>query len=211
MPLNTFLRAALSRRYLLLAVVCLAVLLSLQQDAFELFQPAPSKDRMAAELQRAEERGDLCSAANAAGVGLRGEYFSEAFLRGKVILVRIDDVVDFDSSIRQLKGNADQSLLSIRWTGWIKAPLNGSYRFHADAPNMQIWVSRKLVAGVDAAPGETVPLAAGRFYPVEVIVNRLTDSDARIRLEWTAPHGARYVVPKSLLHLPTETIATPKG
>ena len=25
------------------------------------------------------------------------------------------------------------------------------------------------------------------------------------RLEWTAPHGARFLVPRALLYLPTET------
>ena len=35
---------------------------------------------MAVELVRAAERADICTAANAVGVGLRGEYFAEALL-----------------------------------------------------------------------------------------------------------------------------------
>lgn len=212
MHLRTALLAFWKRRLLLLGGVCLAALLALQGDALKLIRPTPSTDRMAAELLRASERGDICTSANAVGVGLQGEYFSEPNLQGSAKMVRVDDVVDFDDSIRQTFGHAsDQPVRSVRWRGWIKAPLSGRYRFHADAPDMQVLVARNLVAGADVAPDESVQLAAGRFYPVEVVVNRVTESGPRIRLEWTAPHGARFVIPKALLHLPTATVAAPKS
>ncbi|MFT3812136.1 MAG: PA14 domain-containing protein [Acidovorax sp.] len=166
---------------------------------------------MAMELLRAAERADLCTAANAKGVGLRGEYFSDTLMRGTPKLVRVDEVVDFDQSIRESSGPATPPISSVRWSGWIKAPLTGAYRFHADAPNMRITVAKKIVAGVGAAPEQRFDMAAGRFYPIEIVVTQLTPSDARIRLEWTAPHGARYVVPRALLFLPTETVAAPKA
>lgn len=167
---------------------------------------------MAAELVRADARADMCSASNAVGVGLRGEYFAEQALRGAAMLVRVDDVIDFDQSIKWPTGDQAHTASSVRWSGWIKPPLSGLYRFHADAPHMQIFLARDLVAGEGAAPAHKVDLAAGRFYPIEILVSKLTDSPDRIRLEWTAPHGARFVVPKALLHLPTETVAeTPRN
>lgn len=167
----------------------------------------PSADRMADELLKAAERADMCSAKNAVGTGLRGEYFSAAGLQGPAKLVRIDEVIDFDQSIRTAASQDAASISSVRWNGWLKAPISGQYRFHADAPNMQILVARQVVAGLEANPDEKIQLAAGRFYPVEIRVNRLTDAEVRIQLEWTAPHGARYVVPRALLHPPTETVA----
>jgi hypothetical protein len=201
-------RLRLLRIAFAVAVVCVVALLLFRREAIELIRPAPSSDRMAAELLRADERADICTAANAVGVGLRGEYFSEASLRGPASLVRVDSVVDFSPSMDWPTGIAARPA-SVRWSGWIKPPLSGRYRFHADAPNMKVLVARNLVAGVGAAPDGIVDMAAGRFYPIEIIVSQITNSDARIRLEWTAPHGARYVVPKALLHLPSETIATP--
>lgn len=164
-------------------------------------------DPMTAELLRAAERADLCMSTNAVGVGLRGEYFTQADLRGTPVLVRIDELVDFDHTIQQLAEAGTQKVQSARWTGWIKAPISGQYRFHADAPGMRVMVARNLVAGDGASPDVKVDLAAGRFYPVEMTVSQITNTDARMRLEWTAPHGARYVVPRSLLQLPSDTVS----
>lgn len=211
---DTSRRSLLLQRTLIAAGICAAALLFLRSDVVELIRSpppsAPPSDRMAAELLRADERAGICSAANAVGVGLRGEYFAEPSLGGPAVLVRVDGVVDFDSSMGWPSGLAARPA-SVRWSGWIKPPLSGGYRFHADAPNMKVLVARKLVAGEGVAPDEKVDLAAGRFYPIEIIVSQLTSSDKRIRLEWTAPHGARYVVSKALLHLPSETIATPQN
>jgi hypothetical protein len=189
-------------------VFAVAAVLVLRKDGLGLDRLNPSTDRMAAELIRADARAGLCSAANAVGVGLRGEYFSEPSLHGKAVKVRVDSVVDFDP-LMGWQSDFSARPASVRWSGWIKPPLSGSYRFHAEAPNMRVLVARNLVDGGGAAPAEKVELSAGRFYPVEIIVDQITDSPTRVRLEWTAPHGARYVLSRALLHLPTETVAAP--
>lgn len=199
-------RSPLLRRSFILAMAAGGAVLSLRRDVLEPILPTRARDRMAAELDRAAERADICTAANAVGVGLRGEYFPQPYLRGTPRIVRVDDVIDFDRSIKGPAGEASQAVSSVRWSGWVKAPLSGKYRFHADAPGMQIMVAHKPVAGKGSLQEERVDLDAGRFYPIEIVVNQLTDSETRIRLEWTAPHGARYVVPKALLHLPTDTV-----
>lgn len=204
-------RLLFSRRGAILAAagVGVALLLFLLRGATEQGRRAPAAsaiDLMAAELRQAAERANICTAANAVGVGLRGEYFADADLRGPAVLVRVDDVVDFDASIRQHAETGAQKVSSVRWAGWIKSPISGQYRFHADAPGMKVLVARNVVAGADAPPDAKVDMAAGRFYPVEVVVSQITDSPTRIRLEWTAPHGARYVVPRALLQLPTDTV-----
>ena len=65
--------------------------------------------------------------------------------------------------------------------------------------------ARQSLSGPDAA--RDVELAAGRFYPILVELGRIAAADERIRLEWTAPHGARFLVPRALLYLPTEGLA----
>lgn len=207
-------QAKLQRRTVLTAAVGVAAVTGAGFWFFsrrETSRPGIPTDRMAAELVRADARADMCSASNAVGVGLRGEYFAAPSLRGAAALVRVDDIVDFDQSIQWPMDDKAQKVSSVRWSGWIKPPLSGAYRFHADAPNMQVFLAREQVAGEGVAPTNKVDLAAGRFYPIEVVVSELTDSPDRIRLEWTAPHGARFVVPKALLHLPSETVATPRN
>ena len=209
-PMNTSRRARWLVLSLGLAAVGVGAALLLRHGT-GLWRPAqaPQADLMAAELLRADARADLCTAVNAIGAGLRGEYFADPLLRGAAALVRVDAGVDFDAaSLRSPSGQAEPKVASVRWSGWIKPPLSGMYRFHADTPNMRVLVARNVVAGDGASGDGRVDLSAGRFYPIEVVVTQLGDGAAPIRLEWTAPHGARYLVPRALLHLPTETVAT---
>lgn len=199
-------RRKLIRRLAIVAVVGSVGVAAFQSDPSVSKPGGSSGERMADELLSAAGRADMCTAVNAVGVGLKGEYFAEADLRGSTRLVRIDDVIDFDESLGNASGNGQESVRSARWSGWLKAPISGAYRFHADAPGMRVSVARTVVAEAGIESGEKIELAAGRFYPVEVEVRQLVASAPRIRLEWTAPHGARYVVPKALLHLPTDSV-----
>jgi hypothetical protein len=204
-PPNTS-RRKLIRRLAIVAVMGGVGIAAFQSDRSVPSPSGASGDRMADELLSAAGRADMCTAVNAVGVGLKGEYFSEADLGGEARLVRIDDVIDFDDSLKNATGNGLEAVRSARWSGWLKAPISGEYRFHAEAPGMRVTVARTVVAQGGAGAGKAIDLAAGRFYPVDVEVRELVTSAPRIRLEWTAPHGARYVVPKALLHLPTDSV-----
>jgi PA14 domain len=157
------------------------------------------------ELKYAAQRAEICSASNVAGVGLRGEYFTKAQWRGEPSLVRTDSSIDFGPSIDWPSENRHGVPLSVRWTGWIKSPMTGSYRFHIEPARARVVVSKQVVAGEGSTSDATFHLAAGRFYPILVEIDQLNDA-SRVRLEWTAPHGAKYVVPRALLSLPTETV-----
>jgi len=150
----------------------------------------------------------MCSSASVAGVGLLGEYYVSERWVGRPVLTRTDGAIDFDASLDWPAQEHPQRPRSVRWTGWIKPPLTGRYRFHADVPGTRILVSRQLVAGGDAQGG--IELAAGRFYPITVELSEIAGlgSEARLRLEWTAPHGARFVVPRALLYMPTDAVST---
>ena len=82
--MSHFMGASRSLRLLACSLVAIGVfagaVLLLRNDVVGPRAPAPSAERMAEELLQANERAGLCSSANAVGVGLRGEYFSEASL-----------------------------------------------------------------------------------------------------------------------------------
>jgi hypothetical protein len=123
-----------------------------------------------------------------------------------LLLTRIDSSIDFGGSIAWPADGSRPAPKSIRWTGWVKAPMTGRYQFHFDLPDARVQVARQTVAGTNAPREAFLDLIAGRFYPISVELGTIDgDRMPRIRLEWTAPHGARYVVPRALLNLPTDT------
>jgi hypothetical protein len=157
--------------------------------------------------QSADMRANLCTGSNAVGAGLRGEYFAGAIGVGEPVLVRVDSPMHFDAGLNWPDNLSVARPGSVRWSGWIKAPLAGGYRFHADTPGMRVSVANQVVAGAGAAAAEAVPMVAGRFYPITVELITVPADLGEVKLEWTAPHGARYLVPRSLLFLPTESVA----
>lgn len=160
------------------------------------------------ELEQAAMRDKLCSSANPIGTGLRGDYFGSDNCQGPVLLSRVDPVVDFDSSFDWPATQTGRRPRSVRWSGWIKPPIAGDYRFHFDAAAASLFVSRVLQVGEGALRDAHVALAAGRFSPLVIELSQLSNIDQRVRLEWTAPHGARYLIPRQQLHLPSETVLT---
>lgn len=164
-------------------------------------------DLATVELQRAEQRAGICTEANAAGVGLRGEYFASASMVGTPLLVRVDGPVDFDAHLDWPADRSAQRPTAVRWSGWIKPPVTGRYRFHA-ADDARLSVSSTPVAGLGTAGDTSIELAAGRFYPVLFELPHIASAVERIRLEWTAPYGSRFVVPRALLYLPSDSVNT---
>jgi hypothetical protein len=54
-----------------------------------------------------------------------------------------------------------------------------------------------------------IDMASGRYYPILLEARRLDALNGRLKLEWTTPYGARYVVPRGLLFVPSES--APQG
>lgn len=195
-----------ARQAAALAIICVAAVAILRHDGVANATARVTEGLANPELQRAAQRIELCSSANVVGVGLRGEYFAEGGLRGVPLLVRIDSSIDFDASLDWPTDRSSHRPQSVRWTGWVKAPTTGRYRFHVEPKSARVQVARQTVAGADAAPVVALDLVAGRFYPVSVEMSAVDSAKtSRVRLEWTAPHGARFVVPRALLNLPTDT------
>ena len=157
------------------------------------------------EVDRADWRAQICSGANAVGVGLRGEYFARTGWKGEPLLVRTDATLEFDSRL-DWPDTASAAPRSVRWSGWLRAPLTGRYRFHGDPQGVVIEISGRAVAGPKVLDDAPVELAAGRFYPITVALERIDPAAGALRLQWTAPHGARFTIPRNALFLPTESV-----
>jgi hypothetical protein len=186
----------MSRRRLLLGA-------ALGAGCFLSARASPNDTMAAAELKRAAEHADLCSASNATGSGLRGKYFAKEPPASAPLLVRVDPTIDFDQTLDWPANLAGRRPSAARWTGWVKPPYAGSYRFHVEQRSTRVVVARQVLVDNGAATGATIHLDAGRFYPIDIDAGRLDALVGRLTLEWTAPHGARYVVPRALLFLPT--------
>jgi len=158
-----------------------------------------------AEVSQASQRSALCSDTNASGVGLRGEYFVTSGLNDAPLIVRTDSVVDFDPAADFKEEGGNRRFQSARWTGWVKPPISGRYRFHLGETVATITVSRQIVAGPGVPADAFVELTAGQFAPIRVELDQIPALGGRVRLEWTPPFGSRFVVPRAALFLPADT------
>jgi hypothetical protein len=134
--------------------------------------------------------------------GLAGEYLRrKGGEKTRQPFRRVDPNIDFDWG----SGKPDSALpsdgFSVRWTGFITAPTNGSYLFEAEADDrisLRIDGDEILTAEDGAKPQSRVTLKAGK--PVSVDVQYEEDQgEARARLYWTPPGETRQVVPPSAL------------
>jgi hypothetical protein len=169
---------------------------------------AGSETTVDPELNRAAERGSLCSSSNPTGVGLRGEYFAKEKFQGSPLLVRTDAGIDFDANFdwRSAPG-VSQAPKSVRWTGWVRPPVTGRYKFHVQAEGATVTVARKVLTGLSNPDDAYVELHAGRYAPVVIEMSPVpTGAAERVRFEWTTPYGARFVVPQALLFTPNESL-----
>lgn len=170
---------------------------------------APGLSAQQSEIDQAAQRAGLCTAANAKGIGLTGEYFARSRLQGAPSWTRTDGPVDLEAARELTARTGGPAAGSVRWRGWVKAPVSGEYRFHlSGAPSAEITVARQRFGGGSTSDG-SIHLDAGRFYPIQVDVPDIPHDATLLRLEWTAPHGMRYVVPRALLFTPSDTVKPP--
>lgn len=184
------------------ALGCLCGVAALCRGAAQPARPGPS-GAAGAKALHAEEPGLRCSPRNAAGAGLRGEYFERENRAGQPLLVRTDGVVACEAVWALAQQPSGLLARSARWNGWVKAPLPGRYRFHFDHADARI-----VVGAVDFSLHASAPqpagldMAAGRFYPITVELDRIGEPGGKAQLEWTPPHGHRFLVSRAMLFLP---------
>jgi hypothetical protein len=142
--------------------------------------------------------------------GLRGRYFKSGNLSGEAELERLDATIDFQfSEDCALGAKMDPAGFSAQWTGSLRAPETGKYRFtlrtdyaarlwvnDLDTHLIDAWVK----SGSDTEFSGTVHLLGGRNYPLKLefsskiqgvedkFESQNESLEGFLQLDWSLPH-----------------------
>lgn len=140
----------------------------------------------------------------ATGSGLYGEYFDNKDLTARR-LVRNDATVNFDWG----SGSPDPAIgsdgFSVRWSGWIQAPVSGSHQFHTVSDDgVRLWVNDQLIINNWSDHGATensgsITLEATKKYDIRLEYYE-NGGAALIKLSWTPPGQAKQIIPQNRLY-----------
>ncbi|MGD9748480.1 MAG: PA14 domain-containing protein [Verrucomicrobiales bacterium] len=135
------------------------------------------------------------------GQGLRGAYFSDADARTPV-LTRIDPAIDFRWNDQSPGPGVPTDHFRVEWTGRIKVPVSGSYRFDGEADDsLEVLVDGSSVVQLGYGRnnrGKDVKLDAGKFYDLKATF-REDSGNALAVLYWQSRQLPRQVVPATAL------------
>lgn len=135
----------------------------------------------------------LCPAGGKKGQkGLKAEYFNNVELKGKPVLSRIDETVDFDWGEGSPDPEIQKDRFSARWTGTFTPPKTGKYRIGTTADDgSRLFLDNELIIDDwhDHAPQthfKDVNLIANRPYSIKMeYYENLYQASAK--LVWIAP------------------------
>lgn len=147
-------------------------------------------------------------AADAAGTGLKGEYYDNMDLSG-LKLTRTDANVDFEWGTGSPAASIGSDTFSVRWTGTIKPNYSETYTFYLNADDgVRLWVDGQLLLNrwVNQAgqfSSGSIPLIAGQNYEIQIEYFENL-SGAAVGLLWQSSSQAKEFVPQSQLYPPAE-------
>jgi hypothetical protein len=131
------------------------------------------------------------------GTGLTGRYYNNKTLTDPVVLTRFE-AIDYVWSAAPASGiNADG--FSTRWTGFVQAPVTGSYRFQTLSDDgIRVWVNGVQLInnwtnhGATSNTSATIALTGATKYPITVeYYENVGNSVAR--LLWQLPGNSAFV------------------
>ncbi len=144
--------------------------------------------------------------------GLIGTYYNGMEFNAYVT-TRIDSVIQFDwGSGSPFPGDIGNDHFSVRWVGYIKPPVTGTYTFHARSDDG----GRLIIGGLDfldfwgACCNDftgTIFLKADSLYPFIFEMHENVGGAAANYVDWEAPGLDRELVPNKALY----AIAPPKA
>ncbi|MBJ6146460.1 PA14 domain-containing protein [Hymenobacter sp. BT559] len=128
------------------------------------------------------------------GNGLQGAYYASHNFE-HYVLTRRDATLDFDWHERRPVAGAGAEQFSVRWTGWLLAPLTGRYVLHLSIDDgVRLWINERLLLDDWRDQGlnyyqVAVDLHAGQAYPIRLDYCQASAA-TRVRLAWELPAGA---------------------
>lgn len=140
------------------------------------------------------------------GTGLNGEYFATQDLTQRKS-IRLDPTVDFDwKENSPVPGVIPEDRFSVRWTGWVEAPVTGWYQFYTDSDDgVRLWVNNQLLIDNWTEHSVTedsryISLFAERKYDIRLEFYEHRGGGV-IRLSWSLPgSSAKVVIPQHRLY-----------
>lgn len=145
----------------------------------------------------------------AAGPGLCGEYFNNSDFTDRK-LVRTDATVNFNWGTGSPHPQISADTFSVRWTGWVHAPVTGTYTFYTSSDDgVRLWVNNQRLInnwtdhGV-TENGANIWLTEGRKYDIRLEFYENT-GNAVITLSWLppGPGQSKQIIPQARLYPPT--------
>jgi hypothetical protein len=145
------------------------------------------------------------------GTGLWGEYFNDPnngthFVTP--VLKRVDATLNFDWASAAPASGVGVDNFSVRWTGQVQAPQDGSYIFQTTADDgVRLWVNGALVIdnwvdqGATPKTSAAIALVAGTKYDIKMEYYEHGGS-AVAKLAWTYPGQAMAPIAQTQLYLP---------
>ncbi len=141
------------------------------------------------------------------GTGLLGQYHDGDDF-GRLKLVRVDPVVDFDWQDQAPDPSVERERFSVRWTGEIEPLYSEEYRFHvASDDGARLWIGGKLVidnwriqsANYQQPASGTIALSGHRKIPIRLDFFE-HEHLAAVQLSWESRSQHREVVPQARLY-----------
>jgi glucose/arabinose dehydrogenase len=137
------------------------------------------------------------------GTGLSGSYFDNSNFSGTSV-ARIDPTIDFIWGSGPPAASIGADTFSVRWTGQIEAPFNGTYTFYTQSDEgIRLWINNvPLVNHWNSRGTEdsaTIVLTAGQRYAIRIEYYEKR-GNATARLLWSHASIAKTVVPAIRLY-----------
>jgi len=140
----------------------------------------------------------------ATGTGLYGEYFDNSNLTNRKA-TRTDAAVNFNWGAGSPHPQIGADTFSVRWTGWVHAPVTGVYTFYTTSDDgVRLWVNNQLLInnwtnhGVTENSG-SISLTAGKKYDIRLEFYENTGA-AVITLSWLPPGQSKQIIPQARLY-----------
>lgn len=137
------------------------------------------------------------------GHGLSAQIFEGRPYLSRQTHQRTDAVIDFNWGTDAAIIHGVSRLFSVRWTGFIQPKTTEDYTFVSlEDDGLRVWIDNKLVIDdwnehKPAARRSSLPLKAGRKYPVKIEYFENGLGHAEVHLRWTSPSQTLQIVPES--------------
>ena len=136
--------------------------------------------------------------------GLLGEYFVGRHFND-LVMARVDARIDFSWAGGRADDTVSADDFSVRWTGYIRAPITGDYRFRARVDDgVRLLIDNKVVLDdwhdkpVHDVVSDAVTLKGERWYAIQLEFYEHGGS-AQVHLFWTPPGMSERLVPSTAL------------